>query len=328
MAVIDQVITDTYAVYNGDCMEVIPAIKDSTIHLSVYSPPFADLYNYSSDDADMSNCRSYEQFLEHYAFLVNQLYRVTMPGRITAVHCMDLKIPGVNSAYRDFPGDIIRLHQAAGYYYQGRYCIWKEPFRVALRTRALGLTHRQLIKDSTICHNAGADYVLIFRKNGTNPQPVSHPEGLTHYAGMRDVPPELIKEYGVGDDKQRYNKLSQWIWRQYASSHWDDIHGGNVLPFREARDADEEKHICPLQLEVIERIVVLYSNPGDTVLTPFCGVGSEVYQSVKLGRRAVGVELKSSYYRQALKNIELAKIPDAPTLFDNVEEPEGDMDVI
>lgn len=328
MGVIEQKITDKYAVYNGDCMEVTPNLKDNSIHLSVYSPPFADLYNYSSDDADMSNCRSYEQFLEHYTFLVNQIYRITMPGRLSAVHCMDLKIPGVNSAYRDFPGDIIRIHEAAGFYYQGRFCIWKEPFRVALRTRALGLTHRQLIKDSTLVHNAGADYVLMFRKAGTNREPVSHPQGLTHYAGTRDVPEELLREFGEGWDNQRTNKLSQWIWRQYASSHWDDIHGGNVLPFREARDSEEEKHICPLQLDVIERIIVLYSNEGEIVFTPFAGVGSEVYQAIKMNRRGIGVELKPSYYRQLLKNIELASIPDPMSLFDNDLPDETDADEI
>jgi len=219
----DHKITPEYAVYNADCMEVLPSIKKDSIHLSVYSPPFADLYNYSSDDADMSNCRSYDQFLEHYAFLIEQIYRVIIPGRITAVHCIDLKLPGINSAYRDFPGDIIRLHQKAGFLYQARFCIWKEPFRVAIRTRALGLMHRQLTKDSTLCHNAGADYVLIFRKEGNNPIPVEHPDGLSEYCGEREVPQDLISKYKKGWADPRTNTLTHLIMRQYASSHWDDI---------------------------------------------------------------------------------------------------------
>lgn len=315
MDVKNQKITDRYAVYNGDCCEVITGVKDNTIHITVYSPPFADLYNYSSDDADMSNCRSYEQFLEHYNYLIKHIYRITLPGRISAVHCMDLKRSGNNSTYRDFPGDIIRLYEQAGFYYQSRFCVWKEPFRVALRTRALGLTHRQLIKDSTFVHNAGADYILIFRKEGNNPLPVSHPMGLTHYAGTREVPQDLVK-YMNGWADQRTNKLSQWIWRQYASSHWDDIHGGNVLPYKEARDSDEEKHVCPLQLDVIERILTLYSNPGEVVLTPFAGVGSEVYTALKMERKAIGIELKESYYRQMLSNIEMANAPGQTNLFE------------
>jgi len=325
MGVITQQITKDYAVYNADCLEVIPKLKDNFIHISVYSPPFADLYNYSSDDADMSNCSSYGQFLEHYDFLVRQIYRVTMPGRITAVHCMDVKKTGEKSVYLDFPGDIIRLHQKYGFTYQSRFCIWKEPFRVALRTRALGLTHRQLVKDSTICTNAGPDYLLIFRKPGENKLPVSHPVGLGDYCGERDMPEELLK-YKNGWEDPRTNKLSQWIWRQYASSHWDDIRIGHVLPYKEARDADEEKHVCPLQLDVIERALVLFSNPGDIVFTPFGGVGSEIYNALKLGRRAIGVELKPSYYRQLLKNIELAGLPEQITMFDE-DETENELDI-
>lgn len=313
---VNQIITDRYAIYNGDCIKVIPELNDDSIHLSVYSPPFADLYNYSSDDADMSNCRSYEQFLEHYNFLIEQIHRVTMPGRMTAIHCMDLKLTGVNSAYRDFPGDIIRLHQKAGFLYQGRFCIWKEPFRIAIKTRALGLMHRQLIKDATLCHNAGPDYILIMRKKGNNKIPVTHPEGLSNYAGIREVPQELIEKFGKGCNDQRRNKLSQWIWRQYASSHWDDIHGGVVLPFKEARDSDEEKHICPLQLQTIERLIILYSNPDEIVFSPFAGIGSEIYMALKLDRKAIGIELKESYFRQMIKNIKRAEYPKQTSLFE------------
>jgi hypothetical protein len=311
---VKSVITDRYAIYNDDCIKVFKNLKNNTIHMTVYSPPFADLYNYSSDNSDMSNCTSYEQFLDHYSYLVDDIYRITMPGRISAVHCMDLKIAGQTTSFRDFPGDIIRLHQNAGFMYQTRFCIWKDPFRVALRTRALGLTHRQLIKDSTLVQAATADYLLIFRKPGQNKQPVEHPNGLTNYAGMREVPQDLLRYSGSSDT--RNNKLSQWIWRQYASSHWDDIHGSDVLPYKEARDEDEEKHICPLQLQVIERAIVLYSNENDIIATPFLGVGSEVYTALKLGRRGFGAELKESYFNQACKNIEMVNNPGQITLFE------------
>jgi DNA modification methylase len=305
MAVIEQIVTDKYAIYNGDCIEVLPSIKDKSIHLSVYSPPFADLYNYSSSDNDMSNCRSYEQFFEHYEFLVKEIYRVTLPGRLTVVHCIDLKKPGINSAYNDFPGDIIRLHEKIGFHYQARHCIWQEPLRIAIRTRALGLMHRQIVKDSSLCHAAGANYILAMRKHGENKIPIEHPLGLSTYAGIREVPEDLLKFKGSSDPKT--NKLSHWIWQQYASAFWDDIHGGVVLPYKEAKDSEEEKHICPLQLQTIERCITLYSNPGEILLTPFMGVGSEVYCAVRNGRRAVGIELKPSYFRQAKQNIKHAE---------------------
>lgn len=303
MAVADQKITDRYAVYNGDCIEVLPGMKDESIHISIYSPPFAELYNYSSSDRDLSNCASYEQFLEHYGFLVREISRVTMPGRVTCVHCMDLKAG--NGAQRDFPGDIIRLHEKHGFLYHSRHAIWKEPLRVAIRTRALGLMHRQLVKDSSLCRAAGADFLLVFRKAGTNKVPVKHPVGLLHYAGERQPTPILVQKYAHWKNPKT-NKLSHWIWQQYASSVWMDIRAGRVLPYKEAKEKPEEKHCCPLQLDVIERCLTLWSNAGETMLTPFMGVGSEVYCALKFGRRAVGIELKPSYYRQALKNIELA----------------------
>jgi len=316
MDVKDQKITDLYAIYNGDCVKTLPKLKAGKIHLSIYSPPFADLYNYSSDEADMSNCSSYEQFLTHYEFLVKEIFRLTLPGRITAVHCTDIKITGINSAYRDFPGDIIRIHERIGFHYQSRHCIWKEPLRVAIRTRALGLMHRQIVKDSSLCHAASADYVLIFRKHGKNPIPITHDTGLHEYAGVREVDEELRRKYKNWKE-QGTNKLSHWIWQQYASAFWDDIDIRNVLPYREARDSEEEKHVCPLQLQVIERIITLYSNKNETVLTPFLGVGSEVFTAVKMNRRGVGIELKPSYYRQAVKNIEHAKDEVQAGLFDN-----------
>lgn len=318
MAVIDQTVTDEFAAFNGDSCEVLPDLPAESAHLCVYSPPFADLYNYSSSERDLSNCRDYEQFLEHYGFIVRETARLLLPGRVACVHCCDIPIPGQRDGYRDFPGDIIRLHQDAGFKYQGRVCIWKEPLRVALRTRLQHLMHKNLVQDSTLSYPAGGDYVLLFKKRGENPVPVAHPTGLDHYAGEREIPPELLGYRG--ETRQEFNRLSQWIWRNYASSQWDDIRIDNVLPYRGARESDEEKHVCPLQLDTIERCVVMWSNPGEAVLTPFMGVGSEVYTAVKLGRRGVGVELKSSYYRQALANLaRLGKAAEQAGLFDDLD---------
>ena len=308
MAIAEQKITDKYAVYNGDCLEVLPTLPADSIHLSVYSPPFCGLYQYSSTPRDMSNCRSYDEFFDHYGFLVEQLARVTMPGRCSAVHCMDVPTPGksganVGSGLKDFPGDIIRLHEAHGWQYAARYSIWKEPLGVRNRTMAKGLAHKQIVDDSSLCDVASADYLLLFRKKGTNPVPVTHPTGLHSYAGSREIPHELQK-YKGWTGKQTGNRYSHWIWRQYASAFWDDVRIDRVLPYQESRDKDDERHVHPLQLDVIERTVVLRSNPGETVLTPFMGVGSEVYGAVLNGRRGLGIELKKSYYNQAVKNLD------------------------
>jgi DNA modification methylase len=324
MAVLDQQVTGQYAIYNGDCLEVMPTLPDGSIHLSVYSPPFAGLYHYSSSERDLSNARSYEEFFEHYAFVVRELYRVTMPGRITAVHCMD--VPTGNSgcdAMRDFPGDIIRLHQQIGFDYTARYHVWKEPLTVRNRTLVKGLAHRTIVDDSSRCSVASADYLLAFRRRGENPVPIAHPAGLTEYAGERPIPAELLA-YRGWTGKQTENRYSHWIWRQYASAFWDDVRLDNVLPFRQARDEDDEKHVHPLQLDVIARCLALWSNPGESVFTPFLGVGSEVYEAVRAGRRGVGVELKASYYRQAVRNLEALAAqrgdPEGePTLFDLAE---------
>ena len=302
MALIEQNITEKYALYNGDSCEVLPEIPDNSIHLSVYSPPFAELYNYSSSPRDLSNCKNYDEFMVHYNFIVKEIARITIPGRLTVVHCMDLK---KDDALKDFPGDIIKLHEKHGFMFHQRTAVWKEPLRVAIRTRSKGLMHRQIVKDSTLCNNAGADYILAFRKKGANILPVSHPSGLSEYSGERQIPQDLISKYKDWKDPKT-NKLSHWIWQQYASSFWDDIRGGNVLPYKAAKETEEEKHVCPLQLDIIERVVVLWSNKNEKVLTPFMGVGSEVYTAVKLGRKGIGIELKPSYYRQSVKNIELA----------------------
>lgn len=306
MAVISQEITDRYALYNGDCCEVMPTLPDGSMDLVVYSPPFCGLYVYSSSEHDLSNCRSYAEFFEHYEFVVSETHRLLKPGRIAAVHCMDVPKDGANlCGYVDFPGDVIRLHEKVGFDYTPRICIWKEPLAVRNRTMSKALAHRQVVDDSTLVNVASADYLIPFRKHGKNKVPVSHERGLMSYAGEREIPSDLMK-YRGWKGKQTENRFSHWIWRQYASAFWDDVRLSRVLPYEEARDGDDERHIHPLQLDVIERCVELWSNPGETVLTPFMGVGSEVFGAVANGRRAVGVELKESYYRQAKRNIAAA----------------------
>lgn len=308
MAIQKQLITDQYAIYNGDCKEVMSDMPDSSIHLSIYSPPFGGLYHYSSSERDLSNCDNYDDFFKHYQFIVEELFRITKPGRCTAVHCMD--VPSGNSGgdhLVDFPGDIIRLHESLNFNYIARHCIWKEPLAVRNRTMQKNLAHKTVVDDSINCGVASADYLLIFRKQGENEVPISHPTGLEYYSGERQIPDELLS-YKNYSGNQIENRYSHWIWRQYASSFWDDIRLDHVLKFKEARSEDDEKHVHPLQLDVINRVVVLRSNPGEIVFTPFMGVGSEVYSAVYNGRRGVGVELKESYYNQAVKNLAEVKL--------------------
>ena len=316
MAVIDQKTTDHYALYNGDCVSAMAKMPDHCIHLSVYSPPFATesggaLFNYSSSDLDLSNARTYAEFFEHYEFVVREIERITLPGRMTVVHCMD--VPSGNSGtdhYTDFPGDIIRMHEKCGFRMASpRITIWKEPLAVRNRTMTKALAHKSIVDDSCNCIVAGGDYLLIFRKNGANPIPVTHEHGLTRYAGERKVPADLLR-YRGWKGNQIENRYSHWIWRQYASCIWDDIRGNTgkrgvtgVLPFKEGREEDDERHLHPLQLDVIERVCVLWSNPGERVLSPFAGVGSEIYGAVRNGRFGIGVELKPSYWKQSIKNL-------------------------
>jgi DNA modification methylase len=324
MAVIDQTITDKFAIYNSDCIEVMQEMPPASIHMSVYSPPFGGLYHYSSNERDLSNCDDYDKFFEHYAFVVRELARITMPGRMSCVHCMD--VPRSNSgtdSYLDFPGDIIKLHQKNGWEYAGRHAIWKEPLAVRLRTMQKNLAHASLVADSMDCGVASADYLLLFRRAGKNLVPVAHPVGMLDYAGERQMPNDILS-YRGWTGKQTENRFSHWIWRQYADCMWDDIRMNRVLPYREARDSEDEKHVHPLQLDVIDRCVVLRSNPGETVFTPFMGVGSEVYSPVLLGRRGIGVELKPSYFRQAVKNVAMA----AAGKKDHEENCELDLDEI
>ena len=321
----DQIITSDYAIYCSDCMEVLPTLPTESVDMSVYSPPFAGLYNYSSSERDFSNCENKEQFLEQYDYLVSEIARVTKPGRVTAVHCTD----GFDNSCRlwDFPHEIIRIHDKYGFQYRNRITIWKEPLKVRMRTMVKSLMHKLIVEDSTQCFTAMPDYVLVFTKKGDNAVPVTHPNGLTRYFGDSPILPNILRAFNNANETKmnedelweylktnfkdhkdpKSNKLSHYIWQRYASSVWDDIRIDNVLPFRDSREEDDEKHVHPLQLDVIDRLVELYSNEGEVVLTPFMGVGSEVYSPVSMGRKAIGIELKDSYFKQAKINLEMAK---------------------
>lgn len=309
MAVKHQTITDKYALYWGDCCQVLPELPDESVGLSVFSPPFCDLYSYSDSPEDVGNSRNYEEFFTHFGFLVSELRRLLVPGRNVAVHCTDLptfKRAGEEIGLRDFPGDLIKCFETHDFTYAARFCIWKDPLVAATRTKAIGLAHKQLVKDSAVSRTGIPDYVLVFRKKGDNPKPIPHPRGLTVYHGSRPVPRDLDYYLDYGEDKAAKNKRSHWIWQQYASPVWFDIRQSKVLPFKPARDKDDQRHICPLQVDVVERCVELWSTKGDVVLSPFAGVGTEVYVAVKNGRKGIGVELKKSYYRQACRNVKLA----------------------
>lgn len=315
---IDQKHGPGYTLYNGDSCDVLGELPDESIDISIYSPPFADLYRYSSSDRDLGNCRDYDEFLEHYRFIVEHVYRMTRPGRMTVVHCMDLGKTGAStsgkSPLRDFPGDILRLHEDIGWGYWDRKTIWKEPWRVALRTRALCLRHSQVVKDASWCRSALPDYLIVMRKPGEADPPIEHAAGFSTYPGTLPIfPPtpgwedewrSLQIEYAGYKGDQGANKLSHTIWRRLASPLWDDVRIQRVLPFQQSKDEEAEKHVCPLQLDVIERALMLWSNPGDTMLTPFLGVGSEAHCAVSMGRKAIGCELKPSYFAQAVKNVE------------------------
>jgi hypothetical protein len=297
MAVKTQTITNDYALYNGDCCEVMPGLPSGTVDFSIFSPPFADLYCYSDSPNDLGNSKNYAEFFQHFGFVVQELRRLVKDGRIVAVHCIDIPAMKERDGYiglKDFPGDIIRLFQNHGFIYHSRHVIWKDPLIEATRTKALGLMHKQLCKDSSMCRSGLPDYLLAFRVPGVNKVHVSHPEGFDKYCGGDDPG-------GTGVSR------SHNIWRAYASPVWMDIRQTLTLNRTAARDEKDEKHICPLQLDVIERAVVLWSNPGEVVLTPFMGVGSEVFGAVSLGRKGIGIELKPSYFRQAEKNVKSAE---------------------
>jgi DNA modification methylase len=293
---LDQTVTEKYACYRGDCAELIRNIDRDSIGLSVFSPPFAELYAYSDSPRDMGNCKSYDMFFKQFAFLAEELHRVIMPGRICAIHCIDIPAMKERDGYiglKDFPGDIIRLFQKCGFIYHSRHVIWKDPLTEATRTKALGLAHKQLCKDSAMCRSGLPDYLLAFRKSGDNEQPITHKDGLTEYHGSEKI---------LGDGIKR----SHNIWRAYASPVWMDIRQSETLNRTAARDEKDQKHICPLQLDVIERAVQLWSTEGDIVLTPFGGIGSEAYVAIRNHRKAILFELKDSYFAQAVKNCDAA----------------------
>jgi len=322
----DQKVTDNYAIYNSDCMYVLPSLADKSIDLSVYSPPFAGLYNYSSSPNDFSNCDSKEKFLEQYEMLIAEIARVTKPGRITAVHCTDVMDSKTERLW-DFPHEVIHMHEKYGFHYRNRITVWKEPLKVRMRTMVKSLMHKLIVEDSTQSFTAMPDYVLVFKRSGNSEVPVTHPRGLSYYAGETPILPNILNAWNNQNetrftadelwdylkrefhdyDDPKSNKLSHYIWQRYASSVWDDIRIDNVLPFRDSKEDDDERHVHPLQLDVIDRIVTLYSNEGETVLTPFMGVGSEVYSPVSMRRKAIGIELKESYYKQAVINLSLAE---------------------
>lgn len=281
MNVLNQKISNRYAMYQGDCVETMQGIPDNSVHYSIFSPPFASLYTYSNSDRDMGNSRDNNEFQQHFLYLIVQLYRVIMPGRLVSVHCMNL--PAMKSrdgfiGVKDFRGDIIRAFTEAGFIFHSEVTVWKNPVTEMQRTKALGLLHKQIRKDSAMSRQGLPDYIVTFRKPGENPEPIPH----THETFPVDV------------------------WQRYASPVWMDIRQSNTLQRKSARDEKDEKHICPLQLDVIERCIDLWTNPDDIVLDPFAGIGSVPYQAVIMGRRGLGVELKDSYFAQAINNMELA----------------------
>ena len=291
MNVIEQYQGKNYTIYNADCVDVVSELPDNSIGFSVFSPPFASLYTYSDSDRDMGNCRNYDEFFVQFGFLVHELYRVTKPGRIVAFHCMNIPAMKERDGYiglKDFRGDLIRCFQREGFIFHSENCIWKDPLVEATRTKAIGLMHKQLCKDSTMSRAGIPDYLVAMRKHGENTTPVSHPDGLTDFYG--ENPP--VK--GV---------LSHERWRRYASPVWMDINQSRTLQYASARENDDEKHICPLQLDVIDRALTLWSSEGDVVLSPFMGIGSEGYEALKMERKFIGIELKSSYYRLAVRNL-------------------------
>jgi DNA modification methylase len=317
----NQVITDQYAIYHSDCMYVLPTLPEASVDLSIYSPPFAGLYNYSSSENDFSNCESREQFLEQYDYLIAEMARVTKRGRINAVHVTE--VVDNNGSSWDFPHEVIRLHEKHGFQYKGRVTIWKEPLKVRMRTMVKSLMHKLIVEDATQCFPAQPDYLLLFKKKGDAEIPVIHPFGLNEYFGETPILPNILQAWNNANgtnlnaeqlwehlnktnESDKITKLNHYIWQRYASSVWDDVRIQNILPFKDTKDPDDEKHVHPLQLDVIDRCVDLWSNPGEVVLTPFMGVGSEVYSPVSMDRKAIGIELKESYFKQAVLNIEQA----------------------
>ncbi len=314
-AIINQVVTDKYAIYHGDCVKVVGGLPNNSVHFSISSWPFVSLYSYTDALEDMSNIRTSQEFFKGIDFMLAELARVMMPGRLVATHCMNLpktiEHDGVIGIY-DFRGDIIRAYEKHGFVFHSEVIIWKDPLIAATRTHALGLAHKQIVKDSARCRTGIPDYLVVMGKRGVNPEPVAHPNGFERYIGEVD-PQDTPNGLPTGEPKAartadtRTNKYSHEVWQRYASPVWFDINPSDTLQRKSAREDEDSRHICPLQLTVIRRAVELWSNPGDVVFSPFAGIGSEGYVALEEGRRFVGAELKESYYNQAVRNLEYAE---------------------
>ena len=297
--IIGQSIGKSFAVYHGDCCEVIKNIPDNTIHYSLFSPPFASLFTYSDSERDMGNSKTDEEFLDHIGFLFKDLFRVIMPGRLLSCHCMNLLATITKDGFigiKDFRGDLIRVFQKVGFIFHSEVCIWKDPLVQATRTKVLSLAHKQISKDSSRCAQGLPDYIITMRKPGVNPEPIEHGRGFERYYGEMEEP-----DHSKKTNNARTNKYSHKVWQRYASPVWFDINQTNTLNIKMARDKNDERHICPLQLDTIARCLELWTNEGDTVLDPFTGIGSTGFQAIQMDRKFIGIELKESYYNQAVK---------------------------
>ncbi len=305
--IMDQVVTDAYAIYNGDSCDWLQSLPDNSIHFGVHSPPFEGLYKFSDYDRDVSNAEG-EVFWHHYRYIIRGLLRVTMPGRLHSVHVMQLPTSKIRHGVigmRDFRGEVIRAYEAEGWIFSSEVCIWKDPVVAQQRTKSIRLLHAQIVKDSSISGQGLADYVVTFRKPGDNPVPVSG--CFDQYVGSSREPDR--SKYTTNTDTRNWYSIE--VWQRYASPVWMDINQTRTLQSKrhnamagDERDENDEAHISPLQLDVIDRCIDLWSNPGETVITPFLGIGSEVYAAVEMGRKGIGCELKPSYFRQAVKNLD------------------------
>ncbi|MDK4713010.1 DNA methyltransferase [Rhizobium sp. CNPSo 4039] len=335
---VDQIVNDRYAIYQGDCCDLIKGLPEASVDFGIHSPPFEGLYKFSNYDRDISNNEGAE-FWEHYGFLISELLRVTKAGRLHSVHCMQLPTSKNRDGFigmRDFRGEIVRAYQAAGWIFHSEVCIWKDPVVAQQRTKSLRLLHKQIVKDSSLSGMGLADYIVTFRKPGINLTPI---EGMfdsfigedDESIGGLDISQDAYADYVRRATIEEYKPwpLDMWrsvrVWQRYASPVWTDIRQTRTLQYRGARDHQDEQHISPLQLDVIERCLELWSAPGEKVLTPFLGIGSEVYCSVDMGRKGIGFELKPSYFRQAVRNLaELDKPPENRLFEDAAEEMEAE----
>ena len=314
--VLNQVNGKDWTLYQGDCIEIAKGLPDNSIDYSIFSPPFASLYTYSNNERDMGNCVNDKEFLKNIEYLAPELYRAIKPGRLVSFHCMDIPAMKERDGFiglKDFPGDLLRIFQKAGFIYHSKVMIWKDPLTEATRTKALGLMHKQIVKDSAMCRQGLPDYLITVRKPGNNENPIAHPTGFMDYIGTDSInAPKKVATLKSKDTVNNHNShiqiddpiFSHQVWRKYASSVWVDIDQSNTLNRESARDSKDERHICPLQLDVIARALTLWSNENDIVFSPFAGIGSEIYQAVKMNRKGIGIELKESYFNQAVKNMQ------------------------